>query len=216
MATIKLHDILWRTKNAGASPDDNRRTELYFAGCRKALSGHPCKNCFNPTLWDSSHHIPHDVTEIVDVLDMHNIPKHITIVGGEPTDQLDGLKELIPLLKIRGYETILFSWRGPSYIEHLLGQQTILDNLSYVVCGPYMEEYRIYDTSKDDGIHNVIGSSNQTLLLRDPNKFNALGRIPVEDIEKAVYPYVYLKTGAAWRIDGKTWNNEKEEWSWTL
>ena len=163
MTTIKLHDILWQTKNAGASPDNNRRTELYFAGCQKALSGHPCKNCFNPTLWDNQLHIPHDVTEIVDVLDMHNIPKYITIVGGEPTDQLEGLKELIPLLKERGYETILFSWHDPEWIIKHLGYQLIND-LSYVVCGPYEEEHRIYDTSKDDGIHNVIGSDNQIIV----------------------------------------------------
>ena len=163
MAQIKLHDILWQTKNAGASPDDNRRTELYFAGCQKALSGHPCKNCFNPALWDNSKHIPHDVEEIVDMLDMHNIPKYITIVGGEPTDQLEGLKELIPLLKKRDYETIMFTWRDPVWVADQLGQD-ILADLAYVICGPYEEEHRIYDTAKDDGIHNAIGSDNQVIF----------------------------------------------------
>ena len=168
MATIKLHDILWRTKNAGASPDDNRRTELYFAGCQKALSGNPCKNCFNPSLWDNSKHIPHDVKEIVDVLDRHKIPKYITIVGGEPTDQPDGLRELIPLLKQHGYETILFTWHSPNWFIENMGNE-ILKDLAYVVCGPYEEEYRIYDTTKDDGVHNVIGSDNQVLLFLSEN-----------------------------------------------
>ena len=163
MATIKLHDILWRTKNAGASPDNNRRTELYFAGCQKALSGNPCKNCFNPTLWNNKNHIPHEAREIVDVLDMHNIPKYITIVGGEPTDQMEGLKELVPLLKKRGYEIVLFSWHDPEWIVWQLGD-CVLKDLAYVVCGPYEEAHRIYDTSKDDGIHNVIGSDNQIIL----------------------------------------------------
>lgn len=184
MATIKLHDILWQTKNGGASPNDNRRTELYFAGCQKALSGNPCKNCFNPKLWDSKFHIPHDVREIVDVLDMHNIPKYITIVGGEPTDQIDGLKELIPLLKQKEYETILFSWHDPEWIIQKLGYE-ILKNLSYVVCGPYEEEHRIYDTSKDDGIHNVIGSDNQIILRYDTSMRPLL--IKVSDLQAIRY-----------------------------
>ena len=184
MTTIKLHDILWRTKNAGASPDDNRRTELYFAGCRKALSGNPCKNCFNPTLWDSSKHIPHTVTEIVDALDRHNIPKYITIVGGEPTDQLDGLRELIPLLKKHGYETVLFSWHDPEWIVWALGDNALKD-LAYVVCGPYEEAHRIYDTSKDDGIHNVIGSDNQIILY--PKSDVTFKTIPVSQLDAIRY-----------------------------
>lgn len=211
MAQIKLHDILWQTKNAGASPDDNRRTELYFAGCRKALSGDPCKNCFNPALWDSRTKIPHEVTKIVDVLDMHKIPKHITIVGGEPTDQLEGLKELIPLLKQRGYETILFSWHAPDWIIEQLGYG-ILNDLSYVVCGPYEETRRIYDTSKDDGIHNVIGSDNQIILAKwDKDHFH---EYPVSALARIDYPYVIFRDGTKEHIDGREWDKETRTWIW--
>jgi hypothetical protein len=209
MATIKLHDILWQTKNAGASPDDNRRTELYFAGCLKALSGHPCPNCFNPALWDSSKHIPHKVDEIVNVLDMHKIPKHITIVGGEPTDQIEGLIELIPLLKQHGYETILFSWHDPRWIYNHLGVD-VLNSLSYVVCGPYDETRRIYDTSKDDGIHNVIGSDNQIIFAKwDKNHFH---EYPVSELEKIEYPYAVFKNGSKEHIDGREWSQETKTW----
>ena len=163
MATVKLFDVLWRTKNAGASPDDNRRTELYFAGCQKALSGNPCKNCFNPALWDSKSNIPQDVIKIVDALDRHNIPKYITLVGGEPTDQKEGLIALVDELYKRGYETILFTWHDPFWVRVNIGIET-LKKIAYVVCGPYDETQRIYDTTKDDGIHNVIGSGNQIIL----------------------------------------------------
>ena len=183
MAQIKLHDILWRTKNAGASPDDNFRTELYFAGCQKALSGNPCKNCFNPTLWNSNSHIPYDVKEIVDVLDMHNIPKHITIVGGEPTDQLEGLKELIILLEERGYEVILFSWHDPKWIIKHIGY-FLLKKLSYVVCGPYVEEFRIYDVLKDNGVNNVIGSGNQIIFSVTDD---TISLTKVELLDKIIY-----------------------------
>jgi len=184
MTTVKLHDILWRTKNAGASPDDNRRTELYFAGCQKALSGNPCKDCFNPALWDNKNHIPHNVSEIVDALDLHKIPKHITIVGGEPTDQKEGLIELIDLLYKRGYETIMFTWRSPFWIRVNIGVST-LKKLAYTICGPYEEEHRIYDTSRDDGIHNAIGSDNQIIVRYAGH--GVFETIPVSKLDRVIY-----------------------------
>lgn len=184
MATVKLFDVLWQVKNAGASPDDNRRTELYFAGCRKALSGNPCKNCFNPKLWDSSLNIPQEPEKIVEALDRHKVPKYITIVGGEPTDQLDGLVELINLLYEHEYETILFTWHSPFWTRINIGIPT-LKKLAYIVCGPYDETKRIYDTSKDDGVHNVIGSSNQ-IILRYVHH-GMFKSIPVDQLDRIEY-----------------------------
>ena len=88
MAVIKLHDILWQTKNGGASPDDNRRTELYFAGCRKALSGNPCKNCFNPETWNFNYGSPftvHTEDEVLAYMEPDYI-KGITLLGGDPVE----------------------------------------------------------------------------------------------------------------------------------
>ena len=202
MATIKLHDILWRTKNGGASPDDNRRTELYFAGCRKALSGNPCKNCFNPALWDNKNHIPHESKEIADALDAHKIPKYITIVGGEPTDQPEGLQELIDLLWERHYEIILFTWHDVEYLLRNFGMG-LFNKIAYAVCGPYDEAYRIYDTSKDDGVHNVIGSANQVIAKQTFNGWDSgVAVLSVGKIDKIEYkedtPQFILKDGSLW------------------
>lgn len=166
MNYIKLYDILWQVKNAGPSPDNNRRTEIYFAGCNKALQGNPCKHCFNPSLWrnDKSNNLaPQD---IVDNLDRHNIPKYVTIVGGEPTDQLPGLIDLITVLKNRGYHIILFSWRSYDWIAKEIGLIN-LRKIDILVTEPYIEEYRIYDTNLDDGVHNVIGSGNQEVIINN-------------------------------------------------
>ena len=186
MTTIKLHDVLWRAKNAGASPDGNRRTELYFAGCQKAMSGNPCKNCFNPRLWDNTHHLPHEAAEIADTLDRHEIPRYITIVGGEPTDQLDGLRELIPLLHRHGYEMIMFTWHNADWVMEHVGCD-VLARLSYTICGPYDETRRIYDTTKDDGIHNAIGSDNQTLLFCKEDGSHS--EIPVYKVDRIEYRF---------------------------
>ena len=168
MATLKLHDILWEVKGAGPSPEDNRRTEIYFAGCQKALSGNPCKNCFNPQLWSNKNNIPINVKDIIYNLEAQKIPKYITIVGGEPTDQLEGLLELIFILKEKDYHIMLFTWRSFSWLYDAIGPE-YMRKIDILVTEPYDENYRIYDSSKDDGIHNAIGSGNQEIYISQPN-----------------------------------------------
>lgn len=163
MSSVKLYDILWQVKNAGPSPDDNRRTEIYFAGCQKALSGNPCKNCFNQDLWCNLNSIPLNPVDIVDQLDKQNIPKYVTIVGGEPTDQIEGLIDLITILKNRGYHIMLFTWRSYEWVKDMIGRIN-LKKIDIMVTEPYIEEFRIYNTALDDGIHNVIGSGNQKVI----------------------------------------------------
>lgn len=159
---VRLFDILWETKGAGPSPANNKRTELYFAGCNRAMEGNPCPNCFNPLLWDRSKCYPLNEQDIIDELNERNIPKYITIVGGEPTDQKEGLIKLGQLLKQNGYHTILFTWHDEKwFIENFGMRHAKLFNV--IVTGSYLEQERIYDTSKDDGIHNVIGSGNQEI-----------------------------------------------------
>lgn len=159
---IRLFDILWRTKGAGPSPDDNRRTELYFGGCLRALSGNPCKGCFNSLLWDGSNCKEKTVGNVVDILELSKVPKYITIVGGEPTDQPEALVSLGENLKKRGYNLLLFTWRS---LEWLRNSKIPVELFDIIVSGPYVEEQRIYDHILDDGIHNAIGSGNQIIFL---------------------------------------------------
>lgn len=162
-ALISMFDIRYRIKNAGPSPDDNRRTELYFAGCRKAASGSPCKNCFNPMLWQPQNVLVKKPLEFLDCLERHNIPKFITLVGGEPTDQLEGLLEFARLAKEKGYHIILFSWHDKKWLEEKLKDEVY--DFDIIVPGEYKEEFHIYNEEKDDGLHNAVGSSNQLVWI---------------------------------------------------
>lgn len=182
---VRLYDILWQVKNAGPSPDNNRRTELYFAGCKKALNGNPCKNCFNPTLWDSSKCYPLSPVNIVDNLDRQKIPKYVTIVGGEPTDQIEGLVDLITILHNRGYHIMLFTWRSYEWVAEQIGKIN-LNKIDVMITEPYVEEFRIYDRSKDDGIHNVIGSGNQQVIVNHKGKIT---KYLAKDIEELKLDY---------------------------
>lgn len=164
---IAIYDIQYEKKNSGPSPYDNLRTELYFAGCNKAACGNPCPECFNPMIWNRNHSIVRSPQEFVDCLEGHNIPRYITIVGGEPTDQLQGLMEFGMLCKEKGYHIILFSWHNKEWLEQSIGENLIYFDI--VVPGQYEKDKRIYDESRDDGIHNMIGSGNQLVWLPKEN-----------------------------------------------
>ena len=163
MVNIAVFDIRYEIKNAGPSPHDNRRTELYFAGCDKAASGNPCKNCFNPMIWQRDKALVKSVQDFLDCLNKHNIPRFITLVGGEPTDQLDGLVEFGRLAKADGYHIILFSWHDVEWMKAKL--EAAVYYFAIIIPGEYIESRRIYDESKDDGLHNMVGSRNQYIWL---------------------------------------------------
>lgn len=182
-ATIKLFDILWRVKNAGPSPDDNKRTELYFGGCKRALSGNPCPDCFNPKLWNGENCYSKSVKEIADVLDNSQIPKYITIVGGEPTDQLEGLIALGKELSARNYHLMLFTWHDMEWIKNSMLPEEI-KYFNIIVTDPYDKNCRIYNTNRDDGIHNVIGSANQHVWLTKEDKVYLAGDLRLMTINR--------------------------------
>lgn len=172
---ISMFDIRYRIKNAGPSPDDNRRTELYFAGCRKAASGSPCKNCFNPMIWQPENTLMKTPAEFLDCLERHNIPKYITLVGGEPTDQLEGLLGFARLAKEKGYHIILFSWHDKKWLEENLKDGAKCFDI--IVPGEYREELHIYNEEKDDGLHNAVGSANQSIWITAHAKVISAGSI---------------------------------------
>lgn len=109
---IKLWDVKWDTCTAGPSPDNNNRTEVFLLGCKKAISGNPCKGCFNSSTWDDSKaEYSHDPIEMAAHLNKHAPNKYITIGGGEPTDQIDNLIILCKELKKYGFHIMVYTWR---------------------------------------------------------------------------------------------------------
>ena len=164
---IKLFDVKWATRSGGPSPDDNNRTEIYFMGCKKAAAGNACDGCYNPTLWESrlgaKTYTPLEIAEQVEKFAPN---KFVTIVGGEPTDQLEGLSELCRLLKEKGFHIIVFSWKT---LEHMFTDNNgwtyakLLQNIDILVDGEYDKHQRIYQEDADDGFLNTIGSANQTI-----------------------------------------------------
>ena len=67
--------------------------ELVFSGCRKALSGNPCKGCHNPALWTFENSGPFE--NPMQALEKQLLTwkekdvefEGIVLLGGEPVDQ---------------------------------------------------------------------------------------------------------------------------------
>ena len=113
--------------------------------------------------------------EFLDCLERHNIPKYITLVGGEPTDQLEGLLEFGCSAKKKGYHIILFSWHDKKWLKENLKDGTKYFDI--IVPGEYREELHIYNEEKDDGLHNAVGSANQSVWITAHDKVISAGNI---------------------------------------
>lgn len=186
MSGILLRDCNWAVKTAGPSPDENRRTELFLLGCNKAMSGNPCKGCFNSTTWDASKaEWSHDPIKMAEHINNCAPNKYITIGGGEPTDQIDNLIILCRELKKYGFHIMIYTWRDlensltyPAAVQgHKLNDKKfnlayklneLLKHVDIVVDGEYKEELRLWDGTKEDGLISSIGSGNQIVWdIRD-------------------------------------------------
>ncbi len=110
-----------------------KRLLLFLQGC----SIH-CKGCINQHLWEFG--IGKDITA-EGVFKLAKDVEGITLHGGEPLDQSDGLLEIIKLFKANNKTVILFT--GYKYNELSKKSQKESWRLSdLVVSGRYIEEKR--------------------------------------------------------------------------
>ena len=162
--SIRLFDVRWRSKHAGPSlAKDNERVELFLAGCKIAREGNPCPDCFNPSLWYVPSRCPDlDPKFVADHIQHYAKVPYISIVGGEPFDQLPELISLCRHLKEHGFHIIIFT--------HYCVNKDMPDEakdlfpvIDVLIDGPYIKEQRMYDPEQKDGFHNVVGSGNQVV-----------------------------------------------------
>ena len=110
-----------------------RRLLLFCQGC----SIH-CKGCINQHLWEFG--VGKDITA-AEVVELCADTEGITLHGGEPLDQSDGLLEVVNALKASGKTVILFT--GYKFCELTKPSQKQVWKLSdLVVSGRYVEAKR--------------------------------------------------------------------------
>lgn len=182
MSGLLIRDCNWAVKTAGPSPHDNDRTELFLLGCKKAISGNPCRGCFNMTTWDASTALwSHDPFKVAEHINNNAPNKYITIGGGEPTDQIDNLIILCKELKTKyNFHIMMYTWKD---LKHLLRfnninadldqndeelilcakVNTLLNYVDIIVDGEFKLEERLWDGTKEDGLLSSVGSGNQII-----------------------------------------------------
>lgn len=193
---IKLFGVKWDVNTAGPSPDKNKRTEIFFFGCNRAVNGNPCKGCFNNALWDNSiATFSYTVEEIVNNIKLHASNKYVTIGGGEPTDQIVGLVELVSALKKEGFHVIIYTWRSlPELLaetsEKALYARHLLDSADMIIDGEFKIGERLYDDSKGDGLLSSVGSGNQIIWdikSKEGYAMRDLDAIALDEDDRLIY-----------------------------
>lgn len=182
---LKIAYVRWTAKTAGPSPFNNERTELFLLGCKKALEGNPCQGCFNSGTWDASKQkVIDDPIKTAEYINEMSPNKYITIGGGEPTDQIDGLIELCKELKEKyGFHIMVYTWRSiteelklkpltlysdgdnKKFLNYDRGSGykliKLMKYIDMIVDGEFKLEEKLWDGSKEDGFLSSIGSGNQ-------------------------------------------------------
>lgn len=170
MDTLKIYNVKWTSHSAGPSLiNNNARTEIFLAGCNKAISGKPCKGCFNDGLWKRTNYFENTIEQVFNNIKRFAPTKYLTFVGGEPLDQLTPLAELCALLHEDGYNIIVITHF--SFMNDIApaantnpDMYKLIHNVDAIVDGEYIEDIRIWDDDKaGDGLHDVIGSGNQII-----------------------------------------------------
>jgi anaerobic ribonucleoside-triphosphate reductase activating protein len=141
---LKINKILKRSLVNGPGI----RYTIWFQGC----SIH-CKGCINPDTWDQTKGDAMEIAEIVK--DINETPgiDGITLTGGEPLDQSEGLLKFLPQI-FQNHSIFLISGYSRSHV--LEQQKAVLANVDILCSEPFVEA--LVDP-------NLVwmGSSNQVL-----------------------------------------------------
>ncbi len=133
-----------------------RRSVIQVAGCSIR-----CPGCYVPETHRRANGKPTLINEIVAKIEKRS-GEHdgVTILGGEPFDQLEGLEILVERLKAKGFHLVIFSGYT---LENLLGRKSrqingILADTDLLIDGAFKREL-----TANAGEYR--GSSNQRLIL---------------------------------------------------
>ena len=156
-ATIRLGHRLDRSEIYGPGV----RSVFWTQGCTLA-----CKGCWNTQYWSSRGGqeilVSQILTELKEIEDIEGI----TLLGGEPFQQLDASFELIKGCKEMGLSVFLYTGYEPSEFNEKM--QTCFDLSDIAVTGRFVQELR--DTtlrwrgSSNQQVHFISDLYNESML----------------------------------------------------
>lgn len=118
------------------------RTVVFFQGCDLR-----CKGCHNQSTWDIESGTEMDVTDLATLLKEEVWNKKVTISGGEPLMQVDGLIELVKQLE--GFDIAVYTGHELCDVPDVL-----LERIKYIKTGAFLEELKTT-------VKPFVGSTNQ-------------------------------------------------------
>ena len=152
-----------------------------FSGCNRAVSGNPCPDCQNSSLWehacksrfDSIKDVTafvHKKVSIFDGISAGRAVKYFyAVLGGEPLDQeaddlrivhravRSGLERPVPSVLFTGYSSL--NQNGISDGT----KRYVLEQINYVKVGSYLG-----DAYKVDGLESGLATANQRWIIVNP------------------------------------------------
>lgn len=145
---------------AGIDPDTcaegpHRRFALWLQGCTLA-----CPGCCNPELFDARGGTPHTVAALLEAIAAASRRiEGVTVVGGEPLQQLPALTELLAQVSARGLGVLVFTGYEPDEARALPGFDALWRCCDTLVAGRF-------EARRLAGAPAYVGSRNQVLLHR--------------------------------------------------
>lgn len=126
------------------------RTSLYLAGC-----AHQCPGCHNPQSWPFDAGEDWPIDELIDRIEENDFD--VTLSGGDPLYQIDGVVELCRRIKERGRNIWLYTGFTYEQVKESPTLSQILPYIDVMVDGPFIEALKDRDLL-------FRGSSNQRII----------------------------------------------------
>ena len=135
-----------------------KRFTIWVQGCSIR-----CKGCWNKDLWNFAGGKEYEINELVDIILKHKDEiDGITLVGGEPLDQVEEVLMLMQKMRKMELSVVLYTGYDLHEIERDERRRQAFKQADIVIYGPFIEEQK-----------NLFlrwrGSENQVIHINNPN-----------------------------------------------
>ena len=128
---INVHNVVESSMIYGPG----KRWVLWTQGCTLG-----CKGCWNTQTWSKKSGETWSISQLLESISSQEDIEGITILGGEPFQQLDGIAELIKSVKQLGLTVMLYTGYEKAEFNDLMWQ--CFNSSDLVIAGRYREELR--------------------------------------------------------------------------
>lgn len=133
-------------RNDSSDDGPGLRTVIFFQGCHMH-----CPGCHNKEIQDPRGGVVLTVEELVKKVKAENYTRKVTISGGEPLEQLPGLRCLIHYLEKEGFDVGIYTGWNLNRVP-----LDLFPYLSFIKVGNFQESL------KNPKLH-FVGSANQSM-----------------------------------------------------